>query len=107
MKADYYSILEISPNATEEVAHAAYRALAKLYSDDGAKMRALNEAKEVIFDKDKRAEYDNNRTIKKGKIIGNYRTNCRRRLRDHLSRRTRHAGHASMSQTYPLRLAAR
>jgi len=73
MKADYYSILEISPVATDEVAHAAYRTLAKLYSDDGHKMRALNEAKEVILDKDKREEYDAERKIKKGKIIGNYR----------------------------------
>jgi len=73
MKADYYSILEISPVATDEVAHAAYRALAKLYSDDGAKMRALNEAKETILDKDKREEYDAERKVKKGKIIGNYR----------------------------------
>ena len=64
---NYYDILEISKNASDEVIKNAYRALAKKYHPDTAnsnsdeieeKMRKINEAYEVLSNKEKRALYD-------------------------------------------------
>ncbi len=64
---NYYEILEISRNASEEVIKNAYRALVKKYHPDkngnsiitDERMRKINEAYEVLSDKEKRAIYDN------------------------------------------------
>lgn len=66
---NYYEILEISPNASQEVISHAYRALAKKhhpdkYTDNIDKenaenvMKKINEAYETLNDKEKRKEYD-------------------------------------------------
>ena len=61
---DYYGILQVSPNAEQEVIEAAYRQLARKYHPDvysgpdaAQRMRELNEAYEVLGDPRKRAEY--------------------------------------------------
>jgi len=62
---DYYDILQVSPNAEQEVIDAAYRRLARKYhpdvysgSDAADRMREFNEAHEVLGDRRRRAEYD-------------------------------------------------
>ena len=64
---DYYELLEISRNASQEVIKNAYRALAKKYHPDTCnydsefiekKMSQINEAYEVLSDVEKRAIYD-------------------------------------------------
>lgn len=64
---DYYELLEISRNASDEVVKNAYRALAKKYHPDTANvdkelieknMKQINEAYEVLSNKEKRAIYD-------------------------------------------------
>ena len=64
---DYYELLEISRNASDEVVKNAYRALAKKYHPDTANvdkelieknMKQINEAYEVLSSKEKRAIYD-------------------------------------------------
>lgn len=63
---DYYKILEISENASEEVVHMAYKALVKKYHPDENnqsenskdKMVELNEAYFVLSDQKRREQYD-------------------------------------------------
>lgn len=62
---DYYDILGVSRDATEKEVKSAYRKLARKYHPDvnkeaGAaeKFKDLNEAYEVLSDKDKRQRYD-------------------------------------------------
>jgi curved DNA-binding protein CbpA len=63
---NYYKILEVSPNASEEVIRSAYKTLAKKYHPDAAmndidieeKMKLINEAYETLIDSEKRAAYD-------------------------------------------------
>lgn len=62
---DYYEILGVKPEATEADIKAAYRKLARKYHPDknkdaGAeeKFKAVNEANDVLRDKDKRRAYD-------------------------------------------------
>ena len=66
-KRDYYEVLEVSKTATDEELKKAYRRLAKKYHPDAnpnnkaeaeAKFKELNEAYEVLSDKQKRAMYD-------------------------------------------------
>lgn len=66
-KRDYYEILGVSRNATEEEIKQAYRRLAKQYHPDmnphnrkeaEEKFKELSEAYEVLLDKDKRRLYD-------------------------------------------------
>jgi serine/threonine protein kinase len=76
-KNDLYNLLEVSPRARSEVIEAAYRALMKQYHPDrGGDERiaqSLNNAFEILFDKDKRLEYDKDRDSLDGKIVGNYK----------------------------------
>ncbi len=65
-KKNYYDILGVGKNATEDEIKAAYRKLAKQYHPDlhpgdetcAEKFREINEANEVLSDKQKRAAYD-------------------------------------------------
>uniref|UniRef100_A0A6C0H3I3 J domain-containing protein n=1 Tax=viral metagenome TaxID=1070528 RepID=A0A6C0H3I3_9ZZZZ len=65
MKPDLYSILEISKNASEQDIKKAYRKLTLQYhpdrnnsSDADEKIRKINEAYEILGDKEKRSQYD-------------------------------------------------
>ncbi|MCI8362044.1 MAG: DnaJ domain-containing protein [Clostridia bacterium] len=65
---DYYEILEVSKNASEEIIEKAYKVLVKKYHPDlqeeqykkqaEEKMKLINEAYENLSDVDKRKEYD-------------------------------------------------
>ena len=65
-KKNYYEILGVSKNATEEEIKAAYKKLVKQYHPDlhpndklaAEKFKEINEANEVLSDKQKRAAYD-------------------------------------------------
>ena len=61
----YYEILEISPNASQDVIRAAYKAMCKKYhpdntQDDGEdeEIKKINEAYSVLIDPATREEYD-------------------------------------------------
>lgn len=74
---DWYAVLQVNPRACPEVIDAAYKALMKLHHPDkgGDKNRAeeINDARAVLMNSSKRAEYDTLRNNLKGKVIGNYR----------------------------------
>lgn len=60
---DFYEILGISKNATDEEIKRAYRRLALKYhpdkeGGDEAKFKEINEAYQILSDKQKRAQYD-------------------------------------------------
>ena len=64
---DYYKILQVAPDASTEVIQMAYKALAKKYHPDlnpgqeeaaQEEMKDVNEAYEILSDKDKRWQYD-------------------------------------------------
>jgi len=63
----YYETLQVTENASDEVIHMAYKALAKKYHPDvfqgdlklaEEKMKQINTAFEILSDKQKRAQYD-------------------------------------------------
>jgi curved DNA-binding protein CbpA len=65
---DYYSILQINPDASLEEVRASYRRLALLIHPDQSelpqatkKMQLVNEAYEVLSNQEKRAQYDQDR----------------------------------------------
>jgi len=60
---DYYKILGVSPDASEEEIKKAYRRLAHKYhpdkkGGDEQRFKEINEAYQVLSDKEKRAQYD-------------------------------------------------
>ena len=64
-KRDYYEVLGVKKNATDDELRAAYRKLAVRYHPDRckdkdatAKFQEISEAYEVLHDKEKRAKYD-------------------------------------------------
>lgn len=65
-KRDYYEVMGVPKNATDDEIKKAYRKLAKKYHPDlnpgdkaaEAKFKEVNEAYEVLSDKDKKARYD-------------------------------------------------
>ncbi|MBQ1977358.1 MAG: molecular chaperone DnaJ [Ruminococcus sp.] len=65
-KRDYYEVMGVAKGATDDEIKKAYRKLAKQYHPDlnpdnkeaEAKFKEVNEAYEVLSDKDKRARYD-------------------------------------------------
>lgn len=65
-KRDYYEVLGVGKNATDDELKKAYRSLAKKYHPDlhpddkdaEAHFKEVNEAYEVLSDKDKRQKYD-------------------------------------------------
>lgn len=62
--ADYYEILQISPNAEPETIHRVFRLLAQRYHPDNAEtgnesqFRLVNDAYRVLSDPEQRARYD-------------------------------------------------
>ena len=62
---NYYEILEVSPNASQDIIKIAYKNLAKKYHPDTSNqenaaetMQRINEAYEVLSDPEKRKEYN-------------------------------------------------
>ena len=60
---NYYLILEIQPNASNEAIKRAYRRLSKLYHPDinpkgGEQFKDINEANSILSDSEKRKVYD-------------------------------------------------
>jgi serine/threonine protein kinase len=76
---NYYDILEVSPRASTEVIHAAYKVLMQKYHPDhggtvhGRRAKLLNESNDALCDLDRRRRYDGDRENLGGKTIGNFR----------------------------------
>lgn len=103
-KKTYYDILEVSRYATDEVINRAHKVLVKRYHPDVQKdsesrkkaaeeMVKVNEAYEVLSDKDKKAKYDKNLELEDQRknmqnasnTYGVYNTNNRRANKNNAS----------------------
>lgn len=80
---DYYSILEVTENASQEEIKAAYRRLAKLYHPDRhaqselahlaeERFKLVQEAYDVLGDPQSRERYDQERRRARGQETGGY-----------------------------------
>jgi formylglycine-generating enzyme required for sulfatase activity len=73
---DYYKILMVDVNADKDVIDAAYKRLASKHHPDNVRhgdaftMRRLNEAAEVLRDRDRRAKYDGEHRKRRGSDRG-------------------------------------
>jgi len=74
---NYYDVLKVSPNASQKEINDTHRSLVKQYhpdvnkSDDAhEKMTKLNEAYEVLSNKDKREKYDDKLRVDREKKLG-------------------------------------
>ncbi len=72
LQKDYYKTLELSPNADDKDIKKAFRKLALLYHPDknpqniqeaGEKFKKINEAYEILGDKQNRQQYDNQASL--------------------------------------------
>ena len=74
---DLYEVLEVSPNASEEVIRAAAKALmVKYHPDRGGDARYFKEvgnALEVLTDPKAKARFEHNARDMSGKVVGEYR----------------------------------
>jgi DnaJ-class molecular chaperone len=79
---DYYKILEIDKNASKEEIKKAYRTLAIKWHPDKnkedialQKFKEISEAYQILYNDDKRAEYDNISNFKASKQRASYSNN--------------------------------
>jgi curved DNA-binding protein len=82
MKKDYYSILGVNKNASQDDIKKAYRNLSKKYhpdknGGDDSKFKEINEAYDTLSDETKRRLYDNPNSFDNafGDFFGNFRSN--------------------------------
>ena len=78
MKKNYYDILGVNKNATQDDIKKAYRNLSKKYhpdktGGDDSKFKEINEAYDTLGNEDKRKEYDNPNPF--GNIFGGFNPN--------------------------------
>jgi len=76
---DYYRVLEVHQEASKEVIERAYRELARKYHPDSCpparhewatiKMQEINEARHVLTDPARRAEYTRSRRLEIWRIF--------------------------------------
>lgn len=110
-KKTYYDILEVSRYATDEVINRAHKVLVKRYHPDVQKdsesrkkaaeeMVKVNEAYEVLSDKDKKAKYDKNLELEDQRkniqntsnVYSGYNTNSRNSKKNNPSNIKRNIG---------------
>lgn len=96
---NYYEILEVSPNASQEIIKIAYKNLAKKYHPDTSNqenaaeiMQRINEAYEVLSNPAKREEYDESLNIKNEYEHTNQSPNSVKNIKEILSK---------VARTYP------
>lgn len=75
---NYYEILQVNEKASKEIIDKVYRTLAKMYHPDAnpeekkkwaeEKFKEINEAYEILSDKDKRTKYDKQLETERNKI---------------------------------------
>ena len=79
MSKDYYDILNVSKEATDDEIKKAYRKLAHQYhpdkpGGDEARFKEVNEAYQVLSDKEKRSQYDQfGQTFEQAQASGGFR----------------------------------
>lgn len=76
---DYYHILQVNQQASPEVIDRAYKTLVRKYHPDrytpekkawaNARMQEINEARAVLIDPDRRAEYSRQRRVESWRVF--------------------------------------